>query len=571
MKCNNCQAENAADALFCVSCGSKLAVVEDIGAVEDIETVEGDGTIEDFKAQSLDSHGSETQPVEPPKVSVSIPEEIVTPNVLEPITASDSLPQARAIESEPSTFDAAKVKKKSKLPNILIIILLIAAIGTAGYIFGKDRIMEMFKTPEERLVDGFFNSLDMRRGEIYTTFLIDDLELNTGDDEMDQMVEGILKDLQVGAMVRFDEKQRRFEGNLDLQLMGASLVGANYYVTEDYLILDIPLLYDEPLYWDLYEMLETVNENGSMLSMGYGMEDFSEPALDIDAVKESYDRYKDLFDRDVYDTYAELDWTEYKMIMLPYYEDHILNIDEGEFEMVFDSDVTFNGTQYTVEYDYLDNLEVSEEIIEAIVYDENVKAFVEEVITTFIGRIIETEDPIMYGIITERPLGEIIEWNSDYKDALEIKQGELIEAIDDMFDEMELSYIEAQDEASMSMDVSIEDLINAFDVEMVLGLDENGYLRSQAYEVEGSVDLGDSMGMMMPSGELIKHIEMKVVNEYNLINEDLDFDDIDKDDALDIGAMSEDELQAFMMEVQENIMATFMENPLFSDFLGFGF
>lgn len=534
MKCKNCQAENPDNAIFCGSCGSKMPQATPV---------------------------SQATPV--------------------PQSAPETIQATKPVVPQPNAETVKAKKKKSKLPIILVVLILIAALGVTGYVFGKDMVLSMFKSPEERLIDGLFDSMEARSGEIYTSIELEDLELTTSDPESDASFEDLLKNMKIESMIRFDQEKRQFEGDLNLRLMGTSLVSADYYMTDEYLIVDVPLLYDQPMYWDLYTLLASLQEGvsdgsfeaqlGMFATSDFGLESEIDRNvyIDFERLDESYDNYKDMLDRDTYKSYDAIDWSDYKAIMVPYIEEHLDDIEDDEFEMDFDSDVSYKGSRYSVEYDYEESSELMKSLVEVLAEDDHIKVFLEEIVTMLIDRVIENEDYTMYALLLEEPMDDIEEWDGDFQDDLEDLQEDMFDDIEDAFDDLEDSVDDAEDQVISSQDLDIEELMDAMDIEMTLDLDEEGYFRSQIISVEGSLGEGGEIDLMSPSLDFIEFIGFNIVNEFNLLDQEVEFDGIDKEDAIDIGRMNEEEMDEFEGQIQMHLFEALQNNPAFSGLMGY--
>ncbi len=509
--------------------------------------------------------------------------EVVAPEPVapEPVAPQPVAPQPVApqpVAPQPVVAQSAVKKKKNKFPVILIVIILVGAILGAGYVFGKDMVLSLFKTPEQLLVDGFFNSMEARTGEIYTTIELEDFQVNSGDEESDKMIEDIIKDMQLETSMRFDQKERQVEGELSLRMMSTSLVEVDYYVTDEFLIVDVPLLYDEPMYWDIYSLLGMLRGGVADGSFEANLGMFDGPDLDADLpldkelevdfelLHENYDEYKDMLDRDTFKTYDEIDFEPYKEIMVPYYEDAIDSIEDDEYEMEVDSDVSFKGSRYEIDFNYEDYMDMTTELIEILSDDESIQAFMEEIVTMLIERIIDNEDYAFYALLAEESISDIDEWDEDFEDELDDIKDDMLDDIEDGFKDLEDSIDEAKDEANDTAGQDVEALIEDMDVSLYIDLDDNGYIRSQVFEIEGALQTGEA-DMADPFAMNIENVKLKTIVEYNLLDEEVDIEGIDEDDAIDVGAMNEEELSDFEEEIQNNLLESLMSNPAFSDLM----
>lgn len=554
MQCPNCGKENIDSAHFCGACGHK------------------------FEEQQV------TEPVvqdvaEPEVQEVAETEVQQAPQLVEPQQQS-TVAQPVLPAAEPVT-----PKKKSKLPVLLVILVLIAAISGAGYVFGREFVASLFKTPEERLVDGFFNSMEARSGEFYYVLELEELEIDSGDPESDKMLQDILGDMKVESSVIYDQKAREMEGTLNLKMMGTSLVKADYYLNDDYVIVDVPLLYDEPMYWELHALIDSIRTGMNDGTLESSLSMFGETPdaplvspivpedtyIDFELLDESFEDYKDLLDRDTFKSYDSIDWTPYKEVMIPYFEDAIDGMEESEFEMEFDSDVTYDGVRYEIDYNYEDNSDMVFELVEVLSEDENIRAFLEEVFTTWIERIIENEDYAMYALISSESMDDVDEWDSDYEDELMDQLDDILDNMDDAFDDLSDTIEDAKDDAYYSTDVDIDELMDALAITMTYDLDNAGYLRSQLMEIEGSIAEATGGMANMPVALKIDKIKIKSMTEFNNLDQEVDIDGIDKDDAIDVGSMDEEELAQFQDELGANLLSSIMSNPAFSEMLMGGF
>ncbi len=464
-------------------------------------------------------------------------------------------------------------KKKSKVGLVIGLIIAVLIVG-AGSVFAYTIFREPPKTPEERLIDGVFDLFEAESGELHTKFKVTDLQM-----EMDAydsaMIKDLLSDMVIESVIKYDSKGKRLEGDLDLELLGTTLLTVDYYLDVDYLVVDVPLLYDQAMYFETGDLVAMLQDNYSddMLDSFGGVGVIPDTSgldipvtpegFDAGSLKKSIERYLDLFAKDQYASYDLIDKTPYKEMMLPVMIEVIHLIEEGVYEVGYDSSITYEGTRYKIDYNQ-DELELlMEDIVDYMANDENVHNFLEEVITMFIDQIIEEEDYVMYAMLMEKPMDEVTAWEG----ALYAAELELLkrETIDEMITNLKSAKSEmdkAKSDVSDSSDVDVDQMLADAKLDVTIDLDDEGRIRATSVDVE--MDLSDAAEMPLV-------LAFEVRND--IVHEDMGitFTGPILEGAVNVGAMTEDELEMFGVEVQTNLFQKIAENPMFSDLFNFGF
>lgn len=550
MKCSNCQKENSPGALFCAECGTKLEV-EVVNSIE---------------ATPIPVVSDTPLPVASNDVSTPLP-------MPTPIPPGGKVGKKQKHQKKIKKSKAPKApkekkpkKRKSKVLLIVILIIIISLAISAFFVFGKE--LSFFKSPEDKMADAIFKTFEARSGEIHAIFKFDDLTYESDNPEQDKIFEDLLKDLEISNILKFDGKEQELEGELGIEIKGTTLANIGYYVNNEYLILDAPIISDEPIAIDLPILLQSIIDGskdeglsdligGEEIILG-DMSDLTEKEelVDLELFNESYMDYKDMFDRDIYKSYDDLDWEPYKEYMIPYYESAIDDVEKGRFEMDFDDEISYRGISYTIDYDRDDAEELSEDLAEVFINDDHIKDFIEEIISVLVERIVDNKDYIMYALLAEESMDEIDEWDKDYEDELEDIRDDMIDDMDDKFDELEDEKESKKEELLDNEDVDIDTALDDATIKQTIRIDNDGYIRSNLMEISGEVE-------NLEEGTIT--FEAVFLAEALLFDEKVKIEGIDKEDAIDYGAMSEEEKEEFMEEIMMKLFGELQNNPIFED------
>ncbi len=467
---------------------------------------------------------------------------------------------------EEKEWNGTSTGKKSRAPVIAVVAVLILLLG-AGSFFGYAYYKSKLMTPEERLIQGLTTIVEAERGEIHSTVAVDQLDLKTNNSDA-AMIQDLLQDIVIDSVVKYDIDAMQVEVDLNLKMMGTSLVTLATYLDRDTLMLDIPLIYDKALYikWDdLIEMVQgPFIDNliyGSMMGFGMdvGMEEMPEATIATKVIKGAAEMVVGLFNKDQYKSYSEIDRTVYNELIGAYLVEVVREIEEGSFEV---NGEPYEGFIYHVVYNEQESKTLMEDLLEEMSEDTQVMTFLEEVVTIFVSKIVEEENYILYAILMEEDSEGIIAWDNVFAGELEVKKSELIEEMKDGLKNAKVEMQGAVDEASDQAGMDVESVVAGTQMIIDFKMDQEDVLRSQETTI--------TMDLSTLNDEAEKAI-ISIISDYHQMDGDVVFEGVDVNTGVDVGSLSDEELMTLFGEIQNNVMENIMSNPMFSDLFILGY
>lgn len=446
MKCNKCGYENTNGASFCQECGNKLEV-----------------------------QISEPTPVTP------VPEMPKVVNEVESSTMPTEPLNTEPVYKPEITQEETK-KKKSKLPLVIILVVIVIALIGAAATFGKELL---FKSDEDKLIEASVNTQLAKQkaivGEVgFDEFMVDGVGVMEA-----AVIENLVKGLKVNYKVLSDAEAIKVEANLGVMMNGSDLIDITIHMNKEYVAVGIPALYRRVIYlnWeDIQEVLikyELVSEEEM-------------PDIDTETVIELIEAYAKALDYKSYEAYKDIDTAKYEDLTYGYLTGSMVDVSKGD--LIIDAageELTYSGQIYTFDIEMDKYMEMSTNIMESIMEDENLMPMITEGISRVIDTMIEQEDIYGYNFVNqvvnyEDPADQ---WEASFADDLNDMKAEMILELEENYDEAmtELDGTFEDDEYIQMMD-AMKDIYSEIDFESQLVVD-NGYVMG----TESFVSVDDSI------------------------------------------------------------------------------
>lgn len=442
MKCNNCGYENSEGSSFCQECGSKLVAPEVINN-EEVTPVE------------------EETPLEVPIKDAVSPEPVVN---------------SQPIQEEPPK------KKKSKLPLVIVLVILVLALIGAAATFGKELL---FKTDEEKLIEASIKTSEARQkavvGEIgFEEFMVDGVGVMEA-----AVIENLVKGLNVNYKILSDADAIKVEGNLGVMMNGSELMDITFHLNKEYIAIGVPALYDRVIYLN-WEDVQKVMIKYELVS------EEEMPDIDTERVIELIEAYAVALDYESYDAYKDVDTAKYEELTYGYLTGSMISADKGSLEFeAAGEDLVYDGQLYRFDIDMEEYMNLSTNLVDAVMEDENLVPMLIEGITRVIATTIEQEDIYVYNVLNQSmTYGDtVLAWNPSFEDELNDMKEDMIKEIEDGYEEameeMEMAFEE--DEYNEMME-AMKDIYSEIEVESDLIIN-NGYIMGS----ESFVTIDDSI------------------------------------------------------------------------------
>ncbi|WP_105616873.1 zinc-ribbon domain-containing protein [Vallitalea okinawensis] len=407
-----------------------------------------------------------------------------------------------------------EAKRKTSTFKIILLIgsflLLFLVLGIAAYAF-------INKDPVDRVLLSYKNLFEADEYEAVTTITYD-VKSSIQDDTMNLVVNMIEdSDIVVTTQKKDDQQYAILEMNYDEE----EIFTMDVFVNKEYIAVNIPIIYDEMFFvkWEeLDEMVETLNE---------------EFYMDIPELE--YLEYVKIFNVEDSKEFNAIDQKKYYNFIKGYYEGKITKgslVDVTYTEGKKEKEVKCR--EYTVTQDIKDVEDLTLELFEMLIEDEEVEALLVAKFNEFLDVLVDTKDyENLY--ITE---DEIEDARDEFDDNYEEGMESLLEGMEYGFD---------MNEEEIEQDNTT-----------IYRIDRNNRIRSITVENEMKID---------QYGDYVK-VNMTTETVYNKFkNISLDIPDIEDDDAVDLADINEQDLMVISNEIEANIGKIIMKNEAFQSLM----
>ncbi|MCT4597921.1 MAG: hypothetical protein N4A50_08630 [Vallitalea sp.] len=430
------------------------------------------------------------------------------------------------IEKEVNELDSNVNNNDSnnKGKKIIGVIAIVAILALLSFLtFGKDLLDN--RSDEDKLVDAYKKLYTANTVDMTYKMKISDYELPAIDDPQVQLVTNMIKDVNFDLNVKYNKDEHIFQGELDVNLQDTSLVNAYIYGDKELIGINIPFIHDKTFYvtWD--SVISKLNE---------------EIGLEI-----NWKDYLELLNPDTYSTIDKINTEEYMNMYTDFMKELLGTVTT---ETVKINDDSVSCSKYPMELDYAKTFEFGMKVLDKMATDENVKAFVYEVIDKVVEKVIANEDYVVMNLTKE----EIEESVNKFKDEYE----ELLSDLDGKTILEKISEMDGMQHKNLS-----KELFDQFD-KMGITVKSNIYVdnKTNIRKVNVTEEIDNSeVGIKFG-------IEADMI--VNSINKSIEFDGVDKEKAINVLELSEEEMQQIMTEIQANVLKQVMTNPIFSQMGG---
>jgi len=185
-----------------------------------------------------------------------------------------------------------KDKEKVKIGIIFLIVMILSIFFVI--LFGREK-----RSAEDIIVGNVLKTLTLDTYECVATIEFVDLEAKKSEDPDIQLMLDVIKDMNIKLIHRYNQSSGEVQALIEIYMRDVRLLEGNLYVNNDYLALDVPVLYHQPIYmtWDDFSKEYGVNKEQLKLLSGNIKEKLSrnnfETITEIDA-QIYFDIIKDL-------------------------------------------------------------------------------------------------------------------------------------------------------------------------------------------------------------------------------------------------------------------------------------
>lgn len=185
-----------------------------------------------------------------------------------------------------------KDKEKVKIGIIFLIVMILSIFFII--FFGREK-----RPPEDIILGNVLKTLTLDTFECVATIEFIELEAKKSEDPDIQLMLDVIKDMNIKLIHRYNQSSGEVQALIEIYMRDVRLLEGNLYINNDYLALDVPVLYHQPIYmtWDDFSKEYGVNKEQLKLLSGNIKEKLSrnnfETITEIDA-QIYFDIIKDL-------------------------------------------------------------------------------------------------------------------------------------------------------------------------------------------------------------------------------------------------------------------------------------
>jgi len=571
MKCLQCGNECNDSASFCNQCGAKLVKpvvetpsiineatqpeVEPVQPVEQYQPVEAVQPVEQYQPVEAVQPVEQYQPVE----AIQPVEQYQPVETIQPVEQFQSVQAVQPIPISVPQEIQPKVKKKSKLPFVLIGVILVLAVTGAVVVFGKNFI----KSDSEKLMDASLKTQQAKQIELVGEFGFNEFDYQSDDPVEKALVENIIQGAKIQFGMKSDSDAKEVEGEIGFDLSGSQLIGLSFHMNEEYVAIEAPKLYSKAIYMNWEDVRDTLLKYGLITE-----EDISD--INITRVLELINAYSKAVDYTKYAAFKKFDKKPYDEIIKEYQDLLIADVSSGNLEMDIQGETyDFSGKVYSMNLEMDKYIDLGIRLLEIIIADETLLPMIVEGTDTFIDTTIKEKDYYIYNLIASSNGEETVkEWDDDTEENLIAMKEDFLTSLSDEF-QTAMSDIEdemTQDEFIETTE-ALKEVYSEIDYTAKYVVDK-GYLRAMEATIivdDSIVDAindleqltGDPTGLSMGALDSVDSFftvstYMRVA--YTNVNEKIEFSVLPSD-AVDFSKASEEDLMEIYQELSENVQA----------------
>lgn len=160
----------------------------------------------------------------------------------------------------------AQIIKGKEIIKIGIILLAVVILSIIFIIvFGRD------KTPKEDIVfDNILKTLTLDTYERVLTIQLTELEAGDLNNPETNLMLDVIKDIKLKLIHKYNKSSREVEGEIEVYLRDVRLLEGQLYISNDYLALEVPSLYNQAIYmtWSEFSKRYGINKEQIQLLSG---------------------------------------------------------------------------------------------------------------------------------------------------------------------------------------------------------------------------------------------------------------------------------------------------------------
>lgn len=376
----------------------------------------------------------------------------------------------------------------------LAIILVVALLVLAGaLIFGKNLFK---KNNEDTIIKAFQKLLKANTLDADINLSIEDIEVEFNDSYDGQLalVASMMKDFNININTKYDKKASVIEGLVKLNMRNNTLVTGNLYMDKEAVGIEVPLIYDKMFYITWDGFYETLQEDSNL-------------PIDIKSK---------LSTKEILESIDKIDIDKYEGLYKGFIKEIIKETKKESIKIGNDN---VDCEKYNLQFTYLEVADFSLQFMNKVLGDKNNTERANDLIDSISNYIISREQYVYFDMTEEEFENKIKEYKED--------PNKLIEDLNKVYEKMDRSKAE---------------YIN-FDVDVYIDNDNTIRKVDALYEINGEATN--------------TKLDIRHVTTINSINQELEFDGIDKTNTLNLLELDLYEMQQLIMDITNNVQDKF--------------
>ena len=452
--------------------------------------------------------------------------------------------------------ELTKVSGKTKLSVIIGILAVLICIGGGliYYFFGRDQTL-----PEEHLADALIQRVEQSKGRIHSTLHMDDVSLGLSETDAEMLGE-IFENIDLEVDLSYDTEAGQLEGNLNFTVMGTSLLKADYYLDDTFIMLNVPLLYDRPVYGaykEIYTKLSHPMMIGNIVALmeenGINADMFKGSALEESTVDHTIKTLVATSNKNQYNAYLKLDRSLYRELLVTYLVDNLEEVQTIEKSKDSEGDAWVYG----LSYNHRQTNYFMSDISGLMTEDPLIKALADEVSAQLFDQIIADKNAYLLGLLTDRYIDT---WDGSATEAIANEaRAQVASELLNRFEHLDKTTSDLMDQVYIRYGFDPEALIEQSD------LNTQFYVNNEDQLTETNSDLHLDLSSITDKDHWID----MTINSRFYGAEDFEIIGFKEEACDNLGAMNLMEIVGFITEVSDNFDKNIRSNPMLSDLFHF--
>lgn len=153
-----------------------------------------------------------------------------------------------------------KGNDKVKIGIIFLIVIVLSIFFVI--LFGREK-----RSSEDIIFDDVLKTLTLDTFECVSTIEFTELEVKDMNDPDIKLMLDVVKDINVKLIHRYNKSSREIQALIEVYMRDVRILEGNLYINNDYLALEVPVLYHEPIYMTWQDFSREYGVNKEQLTL----------------------------------------------------------------------------------------------------------------------------------------------------------------------------------------------------------------------------------------------------------------------------------------------------------------